>query len=355
MKTKIESTKSEILECQAEHEQMTGIQKRVHKLAVKHQGEIKKHEKSTAEEKLELGRLGRVKNETEDVLSKTEAAVKLLENEEAMLRAQVEKADKEKNQLEDTILNLVRDHVSTERSVSSQDRMVREIQQHIKELETKQGETSNRLAELDGDIAVARLKLEADRLKVEELNVASNMLVHQEKETSLNFEKTMKSIDRVQNLIDIATKLKVSLLEKSGGEEISPLEADIKRHKEELDEIITYCSNAKRQWTKMQNALIKAHHEKDEFKTELDQSRNKFGILEEKKMSIETDIKTLTNDLSKLKKRIDHFDANIKKLNVIVCEERSKLDNIAEDRVNKSEERIMKVTNLEELTEELKA
>ena len=31
VKTKIESTKSEILECQAEHEQMTGIHKRVSK------------------------------------------------------------------------------------------------------------------------------------------------------------------------------------------------------------------------------------------------------------------------------------------------------------------------------------
>ena len=354
VKTKIESTKTEILDCQAEHEQMTSIHKRVNKLAGKHQTDIKKYEKLTSEEKLELGRLGRVKNETEDVLAKTEAAVKLMETEEISLRTQIEKVDQEKKKLEEEIINLVRDQVSTERSSSWTDKRVKEIQQTIKEMETKQGETSNRLAELEGDIAVARLKLEADRHRVGELSVATKMMAQQEKETNSSLEKTIKSIDKIQNLIDIATKLKTSLLEKTGGEEITPLEADIRKHKEELDEILIYCSNAKRQWTKMQNTLIKAHHEKDEFKTELDQSKNKFGILEEKKMSIENEIKTLTIDLAKLKKRIDHFDCNIKKLNVIVCDERTKLDGIEEDRVNKSEERIMKVTTIEEVTEDLK-
>ena len=66
---------------------MTGIHKRVH------QAEIKKYEKLTAEEKLEFGRLGGVKNETEEFLAKTEAGVKMMEAERLVLRGQVEKAD----------------------------------------------------------------------------------------------------------------------------------------------------------------------------------------------------------------------------------------------------------------------
>ena len=198
------------------------------------------------------------------------------------------------------------------------------------------------------------LRLEADRHKLAEMDLATKVLMKQENETSSGLEKTIKAIDKIQNLIDIATKLKMSLLEKSGGEEITPLEADIKKHKEDLNEILNYCANAKRQWTKMQNVLIKAHIEKEEYKTEMEQSKNKHGILEEKKLSIETDIKSLSVDLSKLKKRIDHFDCNIKKLNVIVCDERVKLDNIEEERANKSEERIIEITAVEDLIEDLK-
>ena len=198
------------------------------------------------------------------------------------------------------------------------------------------------------------LRLEADRHKLAEMDLATKVLMKQENETSSGLEKTIKAIDKIQNLIDIATKLKMSLLEKSGGEEITPLEADIKKHKEDLNEILNYCANAKRQWTKMQNVLIKAHIEKEEYKTEMEQSKNKHGILEEKKLSIEKDIKSLSVDLSKLKKRIDHFDCNIKKLNVIVCDERVKLDNIEEERANKSEERIIEITAVEDLIEDLK-
>ena len=67
MKTKIESTRSDIVDCQVQHEQMTGVHKRVQRLALQHQANIKKLERLANEEKLELGRLGRVRNETEEV------------------------------------------------------------------------------------------------------------------------------------------------------------------------------------------------------------------------------------------------------------------------------------------------
>ena len=46
--------------------------------------------------------------------------------------------------LEQEIISLVRDQVSTCRSSSWTDRRVKEVQVAIKEMETKQGETSNR-------------------------------------------------------------------------------------------------------------------------------------------------------------------------------------------------------------------
>jgi hypothetical protein len=46
----------------------------------------------------------------------------------------------------------------------------------------------------------------------------------------------------------------------------------------------------------------------------------------------------LSGDLAKLNKRIEHFDYNIKKLNVTIAEERKKLDQLDNERVTKSEE-----------------
>ena len=354
VKTKIESTRSDILDCQVEHEQMTGIQKRVQKLATSHQANIKKLDRLAMEDKLELGRLGRVKNETEEVLAKTEATVKAMEAEEMSLRVKVEKADIEKRALEEEVMNLMRDQATTERNCSWTDRRVKEIQTEMKELDTMQGQTSNRIAELEGDIAIAKLKLEEERQKITRLNGSSNKLLAQESEATSSLEKSIKSINRIQNLIDLGTKKKESLLAEAGGEELTPLEAEIKKTKEEVNRLSEYCANSKRQWTKMQNVLIKSHVDKEEYKQESEQCRNKFNILEEKKISIEKDIQNLEIDLAKLKKRIDNFDKNIKKLNTIVCEERTKLDGMEESRILKSDERISSISELEERIENLK-
>ena len=80
MKTKIESIRSDIVDCQVQHEQMTGIHKRVQRLALQHQTNIKKLDRLANEEKLELGRLGRVRNETEEGLTEV---CRVIEREKA--------------------------------------------------------------------------------------------------------------------------------------------------------------------------------------------------------------------------------------------------------------------------------
>lgn len=354
VKSKIEGAKNDILGCQAEHEQLTGIHKRVHRLALAHQGAIKRCERLMVEEKLELGRLGRVRGESEVVLGRAETELRQLQAEEAGLRAKLESRDGERRRLEEELLGLLRDQQSTLRSSANTDRRVRELRQTIKELEAGLGESGNRLAELEGETAVARLRLEAEQQRISKLGLATKLLLTQEGDTKSSLEKTIVAIDKIQNLIDRGTKLKAELLAATGGEEISPLEADIKKHKEELNELINYCATAKRQWTKLQNSLIKAHIDKDESKQELEQSKNKFFILAEKKLSNEEEIRSLSLEFAKLKKRIENFDTNIKKLNTILVNERAKLEGMEDARVNKSEEMIAATTDLDEIIENLK-
>ena len=95
-----------------------------------------------------------------------------------------------------------------------------------------------------------------------------------------------------------------------------------RRLQEEIEEVSKYCATTKRNWTKMQNVLIKAHLNKEETVTELGQTKNKLFILQEKKISNENEIRQLPSDLAKLNKQIELFDLNIKKLNTTLADER---------------------------------
>ena len=71
----------------------------------------------------------------------------------------------------------------------------------------------------------------------------------------------------------------------------------------------------------MQSVLIKAHLNKEETVTELEQTKKLF-ILQEQKISNENEIRQLPSDLAKLNKQIELFDLNIKKLNTTLADER---------------------------------
>lgn len=81
------------------------------RLARLNQATIKKLQMLTTEETLELGRLGRVRGDSEEVLTKTEGEVKALESEEMALRAKVEKAEGERRALEEEVVALLREQV----------------------------------------------------------------------------------------------------------------------------------------------------------------------------------------------------------------------------------------------------
>ena len=147
--------------------------------------------------------------------------------------------------------------MTTERSTGWAESRVKEVRGRIKELDTEAGETSNRLAQLEGELAAARSAVEEEGIRKKGLEVRAKMLVAQETEAKSGLEKTLKAIDKVQNMIDVGNKLRAKLLAATGGEETSPLEQEIKRTREELEELASYCATTKRMWTKMQNQLIK--------------------------------------------------------------------------------------------------
>ena len=97
---------------------------------------------------------------------------------------------------------------------------------------------------------------------------------------------------------------------------------------------------------------MQAHMEKEGIQTELGQSKNKLFILQEKRITNEADIRydsfsnqtlkqlllrSLSSELTKLDKRIEHFDYSIKKLNITLAEERENMVELDQERAAKSE------------------
>lgn len=314
VKAKIEKTKNEIVVCQTEHEMVTGIVNRMEKFCQSKKHQISKNRKETAEEKLELARLNKVRGETDTMLQTIEFDLKSLEKENAIVCNKILQLEFEKRELDIKVFESLRDQMANEKSSTEADRQIKEAKEKITSIEAKLKIEKSKLIELDKEIESLKLTQLTERHKRDELALQTSQLEEEEKKVSDALRSSSFAIDKIQSLINHA-EIEFSTLSERHGSKSSPLEAEIAKCREEMDLVSKYCVEKKKEWTKKQNQLIKVHIQQDEARQELEQAKNKYSILLEKKTKHEEDILRFINDLSKIRKRIENLDVKIKKLN----------------------------------------
>jgi chromosome segregation ATPase len=241
IKARIEGMKNDIVASQTEHEMMTGIKVRLEHFCSQQEGRIKKTEKETTEEQLELGRLGKVRQETEVTLTRMEADLKAMEAEDAHLRQRIQSLETEHRDLEAKVLTSLREQMTNEKNFVEVDKQIKEAKARIKTLESLVGEERNKLAMLEKEMEDKQLKYTLEKHKCERLAIQASQLEEEERKLGEVMKTTSCAIERVQSLINIAQK---EFRERSAklGEETSPLEAEIKLCQEEL-ELLTQVYN----------------------------------------------------------------------------------------------------------------
>ena len=353
VKAKIENTKNEIVVCQTEHEMMTGIVNRMERLCHSKKHQISKNKKETAEERLELARLSKVKAETDTMLATIEADLKALEKENATARDKILQLEFEKRELDNKVFESLRDQMANEKSSTEADKQIKAAKEKISSVEAKLKVERSKLIELDKAIEALKLEQITEKHRRDELVLQTSQLEEEEKKVLDALKASSHAIDKVQSLINHAEK-EFSALRERHGEESSPMEAEIARCKQETEEAAAYCAEKKREWTKKQNQLIKLHLRQDEVRQELEQAKNKHSILLEKKTKHEEDIVRLTDELARIRKRIESLDVRIKKLNTAYAAAKLQVEEEESRRTATRAENAALAADLEEEIEALK-
>ena len=259
----------------------------------------------------------------------------------------------EKKELDTKVLESLRDQLTNEKSSSEAEKQIREVKEKIAGIDAKLKIEKNKLIDLDRKIEAIKLLEVTERHRKDQLTLQTSQLEEEERKVSETLRTTTNAIDKVQNLINHAEK-EFSNLSAKVGEGRSPLEAEIAKCREEMDLVSQYCTEKRKEWIKKQNQLIKIHLQQDQTRQELEQVKNKYNILLEKRSKNEEDIRDFKDELNKVLKRIDGLDVKIKKLNKTIAD--SKADSVAlESKMNaKVVENTAAVREIQEEIETLK-
>ena len=330
VKAEIDGTKEEIVVCQERHEQLTTLSQKAERLCMQRKNQIKRTSNQVEEAKLELNKVHESHMKTVETLKMTETQALDVEKELRDARNLVTKLTDIKRQLTEENLQLDREQAAADKSSFNAMKKIQELRDKTKNLEDSLIDANNNISTALEDIMAKATVVdhqEEDIMKYEDEIDQLNKLLDQIEGGLL---KAQAIIDKKQSQIDVKVKERDELVTARDGAALSPLEADIERTKAEIEATQAFCNAAKKSWLKYQNEFIDLIETRTEANAALTDLQRKYLIMQEKKMKMQSDIETLKQSMSELKRRIDVKHGAITRINKEFSEEKTCYNNSVE-------------------------
>nr|KAF6415212.1 coiled-coil domain containing 40 [Molossus molossus] len=272
-----------------------------------------------------------VLQDTEDMLGKahTEYAASL--GELQTLRQSAWQELGVKRELDASIVEKLQEHMTSNKMTKYFHQLARKLQKEKTNLVTH-------LSKIDGDIAQATLditntncRLEMHQRTLAELDVevtrVNDLISNSESEIS---RRTIL-IERKQSLINTLNKELEQMVFKLGGQEMGPLDLEIKRLSKLLDEQGADVTQAQVSWLRLQQDMVKASQEREAQLAALHQFQKEAHILEQKKLRIEKKIDQEKKEQKDIERHMKDLDNDLRKLNMLVGKNRSDSESLQQD------------------------
>ncbi|XP_041777459.1 coiled-coil domain-containing protein 40 [Anopheles merus] len=312
IKSKTEITKKAAAKEMEQNEKLAGFKNRI-------QGDINSLEKQVRKEQEDEDKLKRDLDHYALILEQTEADILKaqqeglqLENHLKSLRQTLEKQNRKKFELEEQILELLQDQLTTDKAGEAQGKLLRDTQEKRRELEISMSDTENQLS-------VVLLELEKWRSLVENSKdvLRKAKLEHDELDADANKYNEEIKLEKER----IAAKLRKmdalnreleQLISKAGGQEMNPDELKLLDVQQDIVEIEAQLKEANASWVKLQSNVVALSEKRSLQLNEINYSRKKLLLAEQKAIKIEALLAEVMNEnreivrsLSALNTRLD--------------------------------------------------
>lgn len=220
----------------------------------------------------------------------------VVENHLKRLRLQIERQSKQKFTLEEQILELLQDQITSDKASDYRAKLLREAQAKRRQLEINMSNTENQLAIALLDLEkwksmVARAKDNIDRLQNEHDDVDE---VARLIEKDINDVKAQ--IDGKMRKLTLLNKELDRLIQLAGGHEINPLDMKILELEKNIEETDQEIHNAQQFWLTLQSNVVNLSQKRTYQLNEIIIARKQLLVIEQRALKIESDLAKLQNE-----------------------------------------------------------
>ncbi|PNI31224.1 CCDC40 isoform 3 [Pan troglodytes] len=260
--------------------------------------------------------------DTEDALSQDQLEQMILAEELQAIRQAIQGELELRRKTDAAIREKLQEHMTSNKTTKHFNQLILRLQKEKTNMMTH-------LSKIDGDIAQTTLdithtssRLDAHRKTLVELDQdvkkVNELITNSQSEIS---RRTIL-IERKQGLINFLNKQLERMVSELGGEEVGPLELEIKRLSKLIDEHNGKAVQAQVTWLRLQQEMVKVTQEQEEQLASLDASKKELHIMEQKKLRVESKIEQEKKEQKEIEHHMKNLDNDLKKLNMLMNKNR---------------------------------
>ncbi|XP_035157863.2 coiled-coil domain-containing protein 40 isoform X1 [Callithrix jacchus] len=269
--------------------------------------------------------------DTEDTLSQNQLEQMILTDKLKAIRQASQDELELRRKMDAAIREKLQEHMTS-------NKITKYFNQLILKLQKEKTNMMTHLSKIDGDIAQTTLDItrSSSRLDAHQKTLLElDQEVKKVKELITNSQSEISRrtilIERKQGVINFLNKQLERLVSELGGEEVGPLELEIKRLSKLIEEHNAKVVQAQVTWLRLQQEIVKVTHEREEQLASLDISKKELHIMEQKKLRVESRIEQEKKEQKEIERHLKDLDNDLRKLNVLMNKSRCNSEELLQD------------------------
>ncbi|XP_047687577.1 coiled-coil domain-containing protein 40 isoform X2 [Prionailurus viverrinus] len=239
----------------------------------------------------------------------------------------------EKRRTDASIAEKLQEHITSNKMTKCFHKLILKLQKEKTNLVTHLSKTDGNVAQTTLDITNTNCRLDAHQKTLAELDKevkkVNDLITNSENEIS---RRTIL-IERKQGLINFFNKQLEQMVSELGGEEVGPLELEIKRLTKLIEENNSSVTQAQVTWLRLQQEMVKVTQEQEEQLASLDTLTKEVHILEQKKLRIENKIDQEKKEQREIECHIRGLENELRKINVLANRSRCSSEELQQNNV----------------------
>uniref|UniRef100_A0A2K5P791 Coiled-coil domain 40 molecular ruler complex subunit n=1 Tax=Cercocebus atys TaxID=9531 RepID=A0A2K5P791_CERAT len=276
--------------------------------------------------------------DTEDALSQDQLEQMILTEELQAIRQAIQGELELRRKTDAAIREKLQEHMTSNKTTKYFNQLILKLQKEKTNMMTHLSKIDGNIAQTTLDITRTSSRLDAHRKTLLELDQdvkkVNELITNSQSEIS---RRTIL-IERKQGLINFLNKQLERMVSELGGEEVGPLELEIKRLSKLIEEHNATAVQAQVTWLRLQQEMVKVTQEQEAQLASLDASRKELHIMEQKKLRVESKIEQEKKEQKEIEHHMKDLDNDLKKLNVLMNKNRCSSEELEQNnRVTENE------------------